>query len=141
MIFVDLTPFVAICDRYWTDEYFLARDTQEGCQAWIKSFSTNVKGVQEMKRHFGSGGTMETNESDVYAMREAAKVSQSQFAKFIGASMRPLLNWARDRTDLAGPAIAAVRGCTLTLSAISNRFDPCKHLDRSLASAAGSVAN
>ena len=84
---------------------------------------------------------METNESDVYAMREAAKVRQSQFAKFIGASMRSLLNWARDRTDPAGPAIAAVRGCTLTLAAISNRFDPCKHLDRSLASSTGAVAN
>ena len=52
---------------------------------------------------------METNESDVYAMREAAKVSQSQFAKFIGASMRPLLNWARDRTDLAGPASGQIQ--------------------------------
>ena len=85
--------------------------------------------------------TTEPNEPDIRAIREAAMISQSQFAKLIGVSVWTLQNWERQRTDPAGPASAAVRGCTLILSAISNRYDPCKHQDRSLASAAASAAN
>jgi putative transcriptional regulator len=85
--------------------------------------------------------TTEPNEPDIRAIREAAKASQSQFAKRIGVSVRTLQNWERQRTDPAGLASAAIRGCTLVLSAISNRYDPCNHQDRSLASAAALVAN
>jgi DNA-binding transcriptional regulator YiaG len=58
-------------------------------------FDQLVKGVREMKRHMagksirGSRVT-ELVEPDVRAIREAAKVSQSQFAKLIGVNIRTL---------------------------------------------------
>jgi hypothetical protein len=87
------------------------------------------------------GRTTEPNEPDIRAIREAAKISQSQFAKPTGVSARTLQNWERQRMAALAGSAGSVRACTLILSAISNRCNPCKHQDRSLASAAASVAN
>ena len=94
--YCDLTPFVAFRDKYWTDEELCARGNHEGCQAWKWSFSTNVKGVREMKRPIGEGRTRarttEPNEPDIRAIREAAMISQSQFAKLIGVMLFEILS-------------------------------------------------
>ena len=72
-------------------------------------FDRLVKGVLEMKRHMGGKSvrgarSTELSEPDVRAIREAAKVSQSQFAKLIGVNLRTLQNWEQHRTRPTGPA-------------------------------------
>ena len=46
---------------------------------------------------------------DVRAIREAAHVSQSQFAKLIGVNLRTLQNWEQHRTCPTGPARALLK--------------------------------
>ena len=46
---------------------------------------------------------------DVRAIREAAQISQSQFAKLIGVNLRTLQNWERQRTQPTGPARALLK--------------------------------
>ncbi len=48
--------------------------------------------------------TTELVEPDVRAIREAAKISQSQFARLIGVNLRTLQNWEQHRTRPSGPA-------------------------------------
>ena len=81
-------------------------------------FEQLVKGVREMKRHIATvraGKTMrgikvtELPEPDVRTIREAAKISQSQFAKLIGVNLRTLQNWEQQRTHPTGPAKALLR--------------------------------
>jgi len=43
-------------------------------------------------------------DADVRTIREAAKISQSQFAKLIGVNLRTLQNWEQQRTQPSGPA-------------------------------------
>ena len=38
------------------------------------------------------------------AIREAAKISQAQFARLIGVNLRTLQNWEQRRTRPSGPA-------------------------------------
>ena len=77
-------------------------------------FDQLVKGVREMKRHI-AGKTVrgarvtEVLEPDVGAIREAAQLSQSQFAKLIGVNVRALQNWEQRRTRPAGPARALLK--------------------------------
>jgi putative transcriptional regulator len=77
-------------------------------------FDQLVKGVREMKRHI-AGKTVrgarvtEVPEPDVGAIREAAQLSQSQFAKLIGVNLRTLQNWEQRRTRPAGPARALLK--------------------------------
>jgi putative transcriptional regulator len=72
-------------------------------------FDQLVAGVKEMKRHM-AGKTVrgvrvsEVVEPDVRAIREAASISQSQFAKLIGVNLRTLQNWEQHRTRPTGPA-------------------------------------
>jgi putative transcriptional regulator len=72
-------------------------------------FDQLVAGVKEMKRHMAgksSRGARITaiTEPDVRAIREAASISQSQFAKLIGVNLRTLQNWEQHRTRPTGPA-------------------------------------
>jgi putative transcriptional regulator len=66
-------------------------------------FDQLVKGVREMKRHM-AGKTVrgaritELPAPDVRIIREAAKISQSQFAKLIGVNLRTLQNWEQQPT-------------------------------------------
>lgn len=72
-------------------------------------FDQLVAGVKEMKRHM-AGKTVrgarssEVTEPDVRAIREAASISQSQFARLIGVNLRTLQNWEQHRTRPTGPA-------------------------------------
>jgi len=51
----------------------------------------------------------EIGAQDVKALREAAQVSQSEFARLIGVSRRTLENWEQNRTVPSGPARALLK--------------------------------
>ena len=81
-------------------------------------FDQLVEGVKEMKRHIQAKsagktirGVVETElpTPDVRVIREAAQVSQSQFAKLIGVNLRTLQNWEQHRTRPTGPARALLK--------------------------------
>ena len=77
-------------------------------------FDQLVKGVREMKRHMArkrvrGAKTTELPAPDVRTIREAAKISQSQFAKLIGVNLRTLQNWEQQRTRPTGPARALLK--------------------------------
>lgn len=77
-------------------------------------FDQLVKGVREMKRHMAGKAvrgahTTQMDEPDVRAIREAAKISQSQFAELIGVNLRTLQNWEQRRTRPTGPARALLK--------------------------------
>ena len=77
-------------------------------------FDQLVKGVREMKRHLAGkpvrgSKTTELPVPDVRTIREAAHISQSQFAKLIGVNLRTLQNWEQQRTQPTGPARALLK--------------------------------
>ncbi len=77
-------------------------------------FDQLVKGVSEMKRHIAGkpvrGAVVtELNVPDARQIREAAHISQSQFAKLIGVNLRTLQNWEQHRTRPTGPARALLK--------------------------------
>jgi len=79
-----------------------------------RHFDQLIKGVREMKRHMAGKSvrgarTTELTEPDIRAIREAAKISQSQFAKLIGVNVRTLQNWEQHRTRPTGPARALLK--------------------------------
>jgi putative transcriptional regulator len=77
-------------------------------------FEQLVKGVKEMKRHMSGNRvrgtrTIRLDAPDVQAIRKAANISQSQFAKLIGVNLRTLQNWEQRRTQPTGPARALLK--------------------------------
>jgi putative transcriptional regulator len=77
-------------------------------------FDQLVKGVREMKRHMSGKSvrgarTTSVDEPDVRAIRKAADISQSQFARLIGVNLRTLQNWEQCRTRPTGPARALLK--------------------------------
>ena len=77
-------------------------------------FDQLIKGVRQMKRHMAGKRVpglriTEVPEPDVGAIREAAQLSQSQFAKLIGVNLRTLQNWEQRRTRPTGPARALLK--------------------------------
>lgn len=79
-----------------------------------RHFDQLVKGVREMKRHMAGRSVRgarrtELDEPDIRAIREAARISQSQFAKLIGVNVRTLQNWEQHRTRPTGPARALLK--------------------------------
>ena len=77
-------------------------------------FDQLVKGVREMKRHMAGKRvrgvrTTELPAPDVRTIREAAKISQSHFARLIGVNLRTLQNWEQHRTKPTGPAKALLK--------------------------------
>jgi putative transcriptional regulator len=77
-------------------------------------FEQLVKGVKEMKRHMAGNRvrgtrTIRLDSPDVQAIRKAANISQSQFAKLIGVNLRTLQNWEQRRTQPTGPARALLK--------------------------------
>jgi len=77
-------------------------------------FDQLIKGVREMKRHRAGKSvrgvrTTELPAPDVRTIREAAHISQSQFAKLIGVNLRTLQNWEQNRTQPSGPAKALLK--------------------------------
>lgn len=74
-------------------------------------FDRLVKGVREMKCHMAGKSVRGTRIAelpapDVRTIREAAKISQSQFAKLIGVNLRTLQNWGQQPTQPTGTARA-----------------------------------
>jgi putative transcriptional regulator len=53
--------------------------------------------------------TKSVDEPDVRAIRRAAAISQSQFAKLIGVNLRTLQNWEQRRTRPTDPARALLK--------------------------------
>jgi putative transcriptional regulator len=79
-----------------------------------RHFDQLVKGVREMKRHMAGkpvrgARITELADPDVKAIREAATISQSQFARLIGVNVRTLQNWEQHRTRPSGPARALLK--------------------------------
>ena len=77
-------------------------------------FDQLVKGVRAMKRHISGRSVRgakvtEPPTPDVRTIREAAKISQSQFARLIGVNLRTLQNWEQLRTRPTGPAKALLK--------------------------------
>ena len=77
-------------------------------------FDQLVKGVREMKRHVAGKAvrgakSTELSVPSVRSIREAAQISQSQFAKLIGVNLRTLQNWEQERTKPTGPARALLK--------------------------------
>jgi putative transcriptional regulator len=76
-----------------------------------KQFAELQDAVRMMGRHMRgqkvAGLRMtEVPEPDVKAIREAANVSQSEFARLIGINLRTLQNWEQHRSRPTGPARA-----------------------------------
>ena len=79
-----------------------------------KHFDQLVKGVREMKRHMAGktvrgARTTELPAPDVRTIREAAQISQSQFAKLIGVNLRTLQKCEQQRTPPTRPARALLK--------------------------------
>ena len=79
-----------------------------------KHFDQLVKGVRELKRHVAGktvrgAKTTIVSMPDVRMIREAAQISQSQFARLIGVNLRTLQNWEQHRTRPTGPAKALLK--------------------------------
>lgn len=81
-------------------------------------FDQLVKGVRAMKRHMAAKSAgkpvrgvrvTELPAPDARTIREAAKISQSQFARLIGVNLRTLQNWEQQRTRPTGPAKAMLK--------------------------------
>jgi len=77
-------------------------------------FEQLVAGVREMKQHIAGKKvrgvrTIELLAPDVRAIREAARISQAQFARLIGVNLRTLQNWEQRRTKPTGPARALLK--------------------------------
>ena len=77
-------------------------------------FDQLVNGAREMKRHMAGktargARTSELPAPDVRTIREAGRISQSQFAKLIGVNPRTLQTWEQHRTQPTGPAGALLR--------------------------------
>ena len=75
----------------------------------MEHFDQLVKALRQMNRHMAGkvvrgAKTTELAEADVRAIREDAKISQSQFARLIGVNLRTLQNWEQRRTRSSGPA-------------------------------------
>ena len=73
-----------------------------------------VKGVREMKRHIAGKSvrgakTSELPAPNVRTIREAANISQSQFAKLIGVNLRTLQNWEQGRAQPNPQACLLIR--------------------------------
>ena len=79
-----------------------------------KQFAELKDAVHMMSRHLRGGKfagmrVSEVPEPDVKAIREAAKVSQSDFARLIGINLRTLQNWEQGRSRPTGAARALLK--------------------------------
>ena len=62
-----------------------------------------LRGEKKASRRFVVGA------ADVRAIRHRTSLSQSEFAGFIGVSVKTLQNWEQDRRHPTGPAAALLR--------------------------------
>jgi putative transcriptional regulator len=62
-----------------------------------------LRGQKKASRRFEVGA------SGIRAIRERTSLSQSEFARLIGVSVKTLQNWEQDRRRPTGPAAALLR--------------------------------
>jgi putative transcriptional regulator len=62
-----------------------------------------LRGQKKPSRRFEMGS------SGIRAIRERTSLSQTEFAKLIGVSVKTLQNWEQDRRHPTGPAAALLR--------------------------------
>src|SRR4026209_991912 len=79
-----------------------------------KEFDSLVKCIKEMRRHMAGKRvrgvrTTRVVVADVQAIRKSATISQAQFAKLIGVTLRTLQDWEQSRTRPTGPALALLK--------------------------------
>ena len=79
-----------------------------------KQFAELKDAVGMMARHVrgervAGMRVIEAPEPDVKVIREAANVSQSEFARLIGINVRTLQNWEQNRSRPTGPARALLK--------------------------------
>ena len=79
-----------------------------------KQFAELQDAVGMMTRHVRGERVVgmrvtEIPEPDVKVIREAANVSQSEFARMIGINLRTLQNWEQHRSRPTGPARALLK--------------------------------
>ncbi len=79
-----------------------------------KLFDEMLEGVRQMGAHLrGNGvpGVRVTTIADIepHVIRAVAGVSQAEFARLIGVSVKTLQNWEQKRTRPTGPARALLR--------------------------------
>ena len=78
-----------------------------------KSFNELLDSVRWTGKHMRgetrTGRMTELPEPDVKAIRKAANVSQSQFARLIGVNVRTLQNWEQRRSRPTGAARALLK--------------------------------
>lgn len=78
-----------------------------------KAFEALLESVRWMGKHrrgeTRKGRTAKVIEPEVKVLREATQLSQAQFARLIGVSLRTLQNWEQKRSRPTGAARALLR--------------------------------
>ena len=69
----------------------------------VREAGAILRGQKKPARHVVIGA------SGVRTIRERTKLSQSEFARLIGVSVKTLQNWEQDRRRPAGPAAALLK--------------------------------
>jgi putative transcriptional regulator len=69
----------------------------------VKEGGAILRGEDKAARRFVVGSP------EVKAIREKTSLSQSEFARLIGVSVKTLQNWEQDRRRPTGPAVALLR--------------------------------
>src|SRR5229473_7440897 len=69
----------------------------------VREGGTILRGHKKPSRRF------EVGPSGIRAIRERTSLSQSEFARLIGVSVKTLQNWEQDRRRPTGPAAALLR--------------------------------
>src|SRR6202049_1978038 len=69
----------------------------------VREAGTILRGVKKPSRRVVIGA------SGVRTIRDRTKLSQSEFARLIGVSVKTLQNWEQDRRRPTGPAAALLR--------------------------------
>ena len=69
----------------------------------VREAGAILRGQKRPARHVVIGASV------VRTIRERTKLSQSEFARLIGVSVKTLQNWEQDRRRPAGPAAALLK--------------------------------
>jgi putative transcriptional regulator len=78
-------------------------------QAFNELLESVRQGGAILRGELKPGRVTHINVNRVRTIRERTKLSQSDFAKFIGVSVKTLQNWEQDRRKPSGPAETLLR--------------------------------
>jgi len=81
----------------------MKRDLFEELLQSVREAGAILRGEKKPSRRVVIGA------SGVRTIRERTKLSQSEFARLIGVSVKTLQNWEQDRRHPAGPAAALLK--------------------------------